>query len=179
MTITAISEQIGNTLLLLFLVGIPLYGHIRKVCVYDVFVEGAKEGFPTFLRIMPVMLGMLVAIGMLHASGAFDLFTQALTPLLNTLGFPPEIAPIAIIRPFSSSAAMATVADIMHTQGGNSYLSHLATVVAGTTDTTFYILAMYFGAANIRKTRHAVPTSIIVDIVGILSAVWITHWFLK
>ncbi len=178
MTISAFSEQFGNCLLLLFLVGIPLYGHFRKVPVYDTFIEGAKEGFPTFLRILPFMIGMLVAIGMLRASGAFDLFTQVLTPLLSIFGIPPEIAPIAILRPFSASAATASVADILHTQGGNSYQSHLATIVAGTTDTTFFILAMYFGAANIRNTRHAVPTSIIVDIVGIISAVWITRWIL-
>lgn len=179
MAIASISEQFGNGLLLLFLVGIPLYGHFRKVPVYDTFVEGAKEGFPTFLRIMPFMIGMLVAIGMLRASGAFDLFTQALTPILTVLGIPPEIAPIAILRPFSASAATASVADILHTQSGNSILSHMATIVAGTTDTTFFILAMYFGAANIRNTRHTVPTCVIVDIVGILSAVWITRLILS
>lgn len=178
MSIAAISEQVGNILLLLFLVGIPLYGHIHKVRVYDTFIEGAKEGFPTFLRIMPVMLGMLVAIGMMRASGAFDLFTHLMSPVFNWLGIPTEITPIALIRPFSSSAATASAAEILHTEGGNSSLSHLATVVSGTTETTFLILAMYFGAANIHKTRHAVPTGIIVDIVGILSAVWITHWFL-
>jgi spore maturation protein B len=178
MSITTLSENIGNILLLLFLVGIPLYGQYKKVPVYDTFVEGAKEGFPTFLRIMPFMIGMLVAISMLRASGAFDLLTQLLAPGLAWLGIPPEIAPIAVLRPFSATAATATVADILHTQGGNTPLAHMATIVAGTTDTTFFILAMYFGAANIRNTRHAVPTSIVVDIVGILSAVWISKWFL-
>ncbi len=179
MTIAAISEQLGNVLILLFLVGIPFYAYCRKVPVYDAFVEGAKEGFPTFIRVVPFMIAMLVAIGMLRASGAFDLLNQALLPFLTKLGIPPEIVPIAILRPFSASAANAVVADLLHTQGGNSFISHLAVIVASTTDTTFYLIALYFGAANIQKNRHAVPASIIVDIVGILSAVWITQLLLQ
>jgi spore maturation protein B len=179
MTIAAISEQLGNVLILLFLVGIPFYAYCRKVPVYDAFVEGAKEGFPTFIRVVPFMIAMLVAIGMLRASGAFDLLNQALLPFLTKLGIPPEIVPIAILRPFSASAANAVVADLLHTQGGNSFISHLAVIVASTTDTTFYLIALYFGAANIRKNRHAVPASIVVDIVGILSAVWITQLLLQ
>lgn len=178
MTIAAISEQIGNTLILLFLAGIPVYGYLRKVPVYDTFIEGAKEGFPTFTRLIPYLVAMLVAIGMLRASGAFDLFTQLLSPCLNKLGIPPEIIPIAVIRPFSNAAATGALADLLHTQGGNTFISHMATVVAGTTETTFYIIAIYFGAANIRNTRHAIPTSICVDVIGILSAVWITRWLL-
>lgn len=179
MTFAAISEQLGNGLLILFLVGIPLYGYCRKVPVYDAFIEGAKEGFPTFIRIIPYMIAMLVAIGMLRASGAFDLLNQALSPLLTKLGIPPEIIPIAILRPFSAAAANGVVADLLHTQGGNSFISHLAVIVASTTDTTFYLIAIYFGAASIRKNRHAIPTSICVDIVGILSAVWMTQWLLS
>jgi spore maturation protein B len=179
MTIAAISEQIGNCIILLFVVGIPLYAHFRKIPVYDTFVEGAKEGFPTMIKLIPYLVGMLVAIGMLRASGAFDLLSTLLTPFLTKLGIPAEIVPIAIIRPFSSSAATAAVADLLHNQGGNTYLSHLAAIVAGTTETTFYVVAVYFGAANIRNTRHAVPTSIIVDITGILAAVWIAHWLLQ
>lgn len=179
MTFAAISEQLGNGLLILFLVGIPLYGYFRKVPVYDAFVEGAKDGFPTFIRIIPYMIAMLVAIGMLRASGAFDLLNQALSPFLTKLGIPPEIIPIAILRPFSASAANGAVADLLHTQGGDSFISHLAVIVASTTDTTFYLIALYFGAASIRKNRHAIPASIFVDIVGILSAVWITQWLLQ
>ena len=178
MTIAAISEQIGNCLILLFVVGIPLYAHSRKIPVYETFIEGAKEGFPTMVRLIPYLVSMLVAIGMLRASGAFDLLTQLLTPLLTKVGIPAEIVPIAIIRPFSASASTAAVADLLHTQGGNNYLSHLAAIVMNTTETTFYIVALYFGAANIRNGRHALLTSIIVDIAGILSAVWIAHWLL-
>ena len=178
MSIAVISEQIGNTLIMLFLVGIPAYGFFRKVPVYETFIEGAKEGFPTFVRLIPYLVGMLVAIGMLRASGAFDLLTQLLSPFLTKLGIPPEIVPIAIVRPFSSAAATGVVADLLHTQGSNTLLSHMATVVAGTSDTTFYIIAIYFGAASIRNPRHAVLTSIMVDIAAILSAVWITRLLL-
>ncbi len=179
MTFAYLSEQIGNGLILLFLVGIPLYAHCRKVPVYDTFIEGAKEGFPTFIRIIPYMIAMLVAIGMLRASGAFDLLNHALSPFLTKIGIPAEIVPIALLRPFSSGAAMATVADLLHTQGGDSFLSHLAVIVSATTDTTFYLIALYFGVAGIKKNRHVIPTSLIVDIAGILSAVWITQWLLQ
>ena len=179
MTLSSISELIGNSLILFFVVGIPVYAHSRKIPVYDTFVEGAKEGFPTLIKLIPYLVGMLVAIGMLRASGAFDLLNQVVSPFLTKLGIPAEIIPIAIVRPFSNSAANAVVAELLHTQGGNSYLSHLATIVAGTTETTFYILAVYFGAANIRNTRHAVATGIIVDIAGILAAVWIGSLLLR
>lgn len=178
MTITAMSEQLGNILILLFLVGIPLYAHFRKVPVYETFVKGAAEGIPTFIRIVPYMVGMLVAIGMLRASGAFDLLNHFLAPALGKLGIPPEIVPIALIRPFSASAATATVADLLHTQGGNSFISHMGVIVATTTETTFYIVAVYFGAAGIRNNRHVIPASLIVDVVGIFTAIWITRWLL-
>lgn len=179
MTIAMVSEQLGNALILLFLVGIPLYGFFCKVPVYETFIEGAKEGFPTFLRIMPYMIAMLVAIGMLRASGAFELLSHAATPFLTKIGIPPEVIPIAIIRPFSASGATAMVADILHSEGGNTFISHLATIVASTTETTFYIIAIYFGSVNIRNNRHAITASIIVDVVGILSAIWITQWVLR
>ena len=179
MTLAEISGLAGNGLMLLFIAGIPAYASYRKVPVYDTFIEGAKEGFPVFLRVMPHMIAMLVAIGMLRASGAFDLLNVWLGPLLSTLGIPPDLVPAALIRPFSSSAATAAVADILKTQGGNSPLSHLAVIVAGATETTFYIIAIYFGAANIRDHRHAVLASVMVDLVGILSAVWIGQRLLQ
>ena len=178
MMLSEISEQVGNVLILLFLVGIPVYGFYRKVPVYNTFVEGAKDGFPVFLRIFPYMLAMLVAIGMLRASGAFDLLNHALSPVLTKLGIPLEIIPIALVRPFSASAAMGVLADLLHTQGGNAFVSHLGAIVANSADTTFYIAVIYFGAANIRKTRHAIPASILVDIVAMCSAIAFSHWLL-
>lgn len=178
MTISTISEQVGNSLILLFLVGIPIYGFLKKVPVYNTFVEGAKEGFPVFLRIFPYMLAMLVAIGMLRASGAFDLLGHALSPFLNKLGIPIEIIPIMLVRPFSAGAAMGVLADLLHTQGGNAFVSHLGAIVANSADTTFYIAVIYFGAAAIRNTRHAIPVSILVDMVAMFSAIFFAHWLL-
>lgn len=179
MTIALFSEYIGNLLILAFLVGIPLYGTFRKIPVYEVFVDGAKEGFPVFLRIMPYFVGMMTAIGMLRASGAFDLLSQWLSPFLMKIGVPADIIPIAIVRPFSGGAAMGALADVLRAHGGNAFVSHLATIIATTTDTTFYIIAIYFGAVNIRKNRHAVLSSLIVDIIGMLSAVWIAGWLIS
>jgi spore maturation protein B len=179
MTITAFSEQLGNGLIILFLVGIPLYAFFRKVPVYDKFIEGAQEGLPTFIRILPYMVAMLVAVGMLRAAGAFDLLAHVLGPFLDKIGIPAEIVPIALLRPFSASAANGVVMDMLHNQGGNSFITHLGIIVASTTESTFYIIAIYFGAAGIRKNRHVIPASLIVDIVGILTAIWITKWLLK
>ena len=178
MNISSLSEYIGDFLLLLMLVGIPIYGWLRKVPVYDTFVEGAKEALPTFIRLFPFMIAMLVAVGMLRASGAFDILNHWLAPFFGKIGIPPEIVPLTLIRPFSASAATGIVADLIHSTGGNSYLSHLSVIVATTTESTFYIIAVYFGVANITKNRHVLPASILVDVVGMLSAIWITKWLL-
>lgn len=175
MNFSFISEQIGNLVILLFVVAVPLYAHYRKVPVYDTFIEGAKEGFPTMVRLIPYLVGMLVAIGMLRASGAFDLLSLWLAPLLEKIGVPADVVPIVLVRPFSAAASTAVVADVLHTQGGNTYLSHLAAIVAGAGETTFYIAAIYFGAASIKNTRHAIPVCLLVDIIGMLSAIWIAR----
>ena len=173
MTFSVIAETVSNTLILLFLVGIPLYAYCKKVPVYDNFVDGAKEGFPVFLRIFPYMLAMLIAISMLRASGAFDLLSQALSPLCAKIGVPTEVVPVALIRPFSASAALAMAADTIHTHGANATLSHLSIMVANAADTTFYIAMIYFGAVGIRRTRHALTVSLLVDVVAMLAVIWI------
>lgn len=171
-------SAISNILFLCFVVGIPLYGFIRKVPVYDTFVEGAKEGFNVVLRIVPFLVAMLVAIGMFRAAGGFDLLAKLLGPLLAKIGMPPDILPLALIRPFSGSAANGVLADIINSHGGNAYISHLAGTIMGSTETTFYVLAVYFGAISIRRTRHAVPAGLIADIVGVLASLWICHLIL-
>lgn len=179
MTVAGVSEYLGNALILLFLAGIPLYAHLfKKVPVYEVFVAGAKEGFPVFLRVMPYMVAMLVAVGMLRASGTFDLLEQILRPFLQSVGIPGDILPVMLIRPFSGSGATAAVADLLQKHGGDSFISHMGVVVAGTTEATFYIIAVYFGAAGIRNTRYALPVSLLVDVVGLLTAIWVTRWLL-
>jgi spore maturation protein B len=154
------------------LVGIPLVGMIRKVKVYDVFIEGAKEGFQVAVRIIPFLVGILVAIGMFRASGAMDLLTDALRPAMNAIGFPAELFPLAVLRPLSGSGSLALTTDIVKRYGADSLFGRTAATMYGSSETLFYVLAVYFGAVNVRKTRHAVPTGLIADISAMLFAVW-------
>lgn len=171
------NEVISNGIFLGFVVGIPLYGLIKKVKVYDVFVDGAKEGFHLGIKIVPYLVAMLVAIGMLRASGAFVLLGKLLSPLLSKVGMPSELLPMVLIRPFSGSGANAMMAEIIHNNGGDSFISRLAATVMGSTETTFYVLAVYFGSVNIRRTRHAIPAGITADLVGVGASLIICHLF--
>lgn len=178
MSLQTTSAAISNYIFLTIVAGIPAYAFLRGVKVYDVFVEGAKEGFQVVLRIIPFLVAMLVAIGMFRASGGFDLIAQALAPLLSKIGMPGDILPLVLVRPFSGSAANGMLADIIHQHGGNAYISHLAGTIMGSTETTFYVLAVYFGAVAIRRTRHAVAVGLIADATAVLIALWICRLLL-
>ncbi len=171
MTMQIIATNFANTLFLGIIAIIPSYAYCRKVKVYESFVEGAKDGFTITIKIIPYLIAMLVAIGMFRASGAFDVLTGWLSPLLTKLGMPPQVLPLALVRPFSGSAANGVLAELIHTYGGNSYISKVAATMMGSTETTFYVIAVYFGAANIRRTRHAIPAGLIADAAGIIAAV--------
>ncbi len=171
MSLQTISTNFANGLFLGIIAIIPMYAYCRKVKVYESFVEGAKDGFNITIKIIPYLVAMLVAIGMFRASGAFDVITSWLSPLLTKLGMPPQVLPLALIRPFSGSAANGLLAELIHTYGGNSYISKVAATMMGSTETTFYVIAVYFGAANIRRTRHAIPAGLIADAAGIIAAV--------
>lgn len=170
------ASQISNWIFLCFIVGIPLYGAIKKINVFDSFVVGAKQGFETSISIIPYLIAMLVAIGMLRASGFFELLGAALAPALSKLGMPAEILPLALIRPFSGSAATGVMADLIHTHGGNSYISMVAATMMGSTETTFYVVAVYFGSVNIKSTRHAIPAGLIADLAGMIAAVMVCRY---
>ncbi len=163
----------SNGLFLLFVVGIPIYGAIKKINVFDAFVDGAKDGFSTSMSLIPYLIAMLVAIGMLRASGFFELLFAGLGPLLTKWGMPPELLPLALIRPFSGSASNGLMADLMHQFGGNSLIAKMAGTMMGSTETTFYVIAVYFGVVNIRYTRHAIPAGLLADLAGIIASVWI------
>jgi spore maturation protein B len=154
-----------------FLVTVPLYGACRKVKVYESFVEGAKGGIQTAVRIIPYLVAMLVAVGMLRAAGAVDMLAEALTPILNLLRFPVEILPLAIMRPLSGSGSMGIVTELISTHGPDSFIGRLAASAYGSTETTFYVLAVYFGAVGIRKTRHAVIAGLTADMVSLAAAI--------
>jgi spore maturation protein B len=154
-----------------FLLGIPLYGAIRRVKVYESFVEGAKEGFQVGIRIIPYLVAILVAIGMLRGAGAIDLLARALDPLLRWSGIPAEILPLAIMRPLSGSGSLGIVTELVKTHGPDSFLSRLAATAYAGTETTFYVLAVYFGAVGIKKARHAVAAGLFADVVSLIASV--------
>ena len=161
------------------LVGIPLVGMIRKIKVYDVFIEGAKEGFQVAVRIIPFLVGILVAIGMFRASGAMDMLTNALRPLLAATQFPPEIFPLVILRTLSCSGSLALATDIIKQSGPDSFIARTAATIYGGSETTFYVLAVYFGAVGVKRTRHAIPSALTGDLVAAIVAVAICSWMFR
>jgi spore maturation protein B len=161
------------------LVGIPLVGLIRGVKVYDVFIEGAKEGFGVAIRIIPFLVGILVAIGMFRASGAMDLLTNALRPLMSKTIFPPELFPLAVLRTLSGSGSLALTTDIIKRYGADSMLSRMAATLYGSSETLFYVLAVYFGAIGVKKTRHAIPSALVGDLVAAIAAAAVCIWMFK
>jgi spore maturation protein B len=169
-------EQISLWAIPVMLVGIPLIGIIRGVKVYDVFVEGAKEGFEVAVKIIPFLVGILVAIGMFRGSGAMDLLTAGLRPLMAATGFPAELVPLAILRTLTGSGSLAFTTDLIKTYGPDSLMGRMAATMYGSSETTFYVLAVYFGAISVRKTRHAVPAALIGDVVAAIATVAVCMW---
>jgi|TARA_X000001036_G_scaffold162155_1_gene153807 spore maturation protein B len=168
------TNQISRYIIPFLLVGIPFYGLIiKKVKVYESFVDGAKEGFEISLKIIPYLVAILVAIGMFRASGAMEQLIYFLTPILNIIGFPPENLPLAIMRPLSGSGSLGLFTDLVNQYGVDSIYTKIGATMFGSTETTFYVLAVYFGSVGIRKSRYALAAGLIADIVGILSAVYI------
>jgi spore maturation protein SpmB len=149
----------------------PLYAALRRVPVYEEFVEGGKEGFQVILRILPYIVGMLVAVGMFKAAGGLDLIAWILSPVTNFLHFPPELVPIAFIRPFSGTAAYALLAELVKNHGPDSLITLMGGTFYGCSETTFYVIAVYFGSVGIRKTRHAIPAGLVADIIGPIASV--------
>jgi spore maturation protein SpmA len=150
---------------------IPLVAALRRVKVYEEFVEGAKEGFQTAVRIMPYLVAILVAIGMFRAAGGIEMLTRVLAPVLDAAGFPTELVPMAFMRPLSGSGSLGVLTDLAKTHGADSLLARTAATIFGSTETTFYVLAVYFGSVNVRRTRHALAAGLTADVVGITASV--------
>ena len=174
--IRAALQQISIWAVPVLLVGITLAGMLRKVKVYDVFIEGAKEGFEVGVKIIPFLVGILVAIGMFRASGAMELLLAGLRPVAAATGFPADLIPLAILRSLSGSGSLALTTDIIKTQGPDSLLARMAATMYGSSETTFYVLAVYFGAIGVRRTRHAVPAALVGDVVAAIATVAICMW---
>ena len=159
------------------IVGVPLYGLIKKVPVYESFVEGGKEGFGLAVRIIPYLVAILFAIGMFRASGAMEALATALGPVLAFIGMPPEVLPMAIVRPLTGSGSVAVVADLAAQYGESSLITRMAATMFGSTETTFYVIAVYFGAVGVRNVRHALPAGLLADAAAMLFAVWLCLLF--
>ena len=151
------------------------YGWVRQIAIYDSLVEGAKEGFQVALRIIPFLVAILVLIGMFRTSGALDVLVGFLTPITALLGMPAEVLPLAVLRPFSGSGSFALAAEAMQAYGPDSLIGYMSGTFTGSTETTFYTLAVYYGAIGIRKTRLTVPACLTADITGILAATFIVN----
>jgi spore maturation protein B len=162
----------------LMLVLIPLYGMIKRVAVYEEFVTGAKDGFNVAVRIIPYLVAILFAVAMFRASGAMEWLMAGLRGPLGFVGIPPEILPMAITRPLSGGGSLAVLADMVKTPGLDPIVIKIGGVMYGACETTFYVIAVYFGAVGIKKTRHAVPAGLIADAAGVLLSVYIVKWFM-
>lgn len=158
-----------------FIVLILLFGFVKKVPVFDTFLLGAKEGLRSSVSILPALIGLLMAVTMLNTSGALEIFTGWIAPAVSWLGFPPEAVPLALLRPVSGSGSTAILTQIFEQHGADSFAGRAASVLAGSTETTFYAVAVYFGAVGIKKTRHAIPSALMADLACSVFAVLSTN----
>lgn len=154
------------------LAGTALYGTLRRVDVYGALVQGAGQGLETLTRIAPALICLLTAVSMVRASGLLQALASWLSPVLGRLGLPPELLPLMLVRPISGSAALGVGADLINTYGPDSVLGRMAAVMLGSTETTFYTIAVYFSAAGITRTRYVLPAALCADAAGFLASAW-------
>ena len=178
--LASLSSLLGNLTLFGLIIAFLLVGALRKVPVYEAFVEGAKEGFDVAKNLLPYLVAMLCAIGALRASGALDLGLEGIRWLVEALGWDTRFVdalPTALVKPFSGSAARAMLIETMQSHGVDSFPALVAATVQGSTETTFYVLAVYFGAVGIQRARHAVGCALVADFAGIVAAIGVCYWF--
>ncbi len=171
---TEVMSVISNWLLPVLICSLLLFGYFRGVKVYEVLTEGAKEGFQIAVRIIPFLVAIFVAIGMFRESGALDLMTNLITPITALVNFPPEALPMALIRPLSGSGAFGVMSELVK-NNPDSFLAYLVSTMQGSTETTFYVMAVYFGSIGILRTRHTLPAALTADLTGIIAALVICH----
>ncbi|HNX92116.1 MAG TPA: spore maturation protein [Syntrophomonas sp.] len=158
---------------------IPVYGFLKRLPVYETFVEGAEEGFYTAVKIIPFLVGMLVAISVFRASGAMDYAIQLIMPLMQKLGAPAEVMPLALMRPLSGSGALGLATELIKIYGPDSLIGRMASVMQGTTDTTFFVLTVYFGSVGIKRYRYALFTGLSADITGLIASIYVCNLLFK
>ena len=159
----------------LLLAGIPLFALTRKVNVYAAFLEGARQGFETGVRIIPPLVAIVVALGMLKASGAMEAAARLLAPVTGALGIPAPVLPMILVRPLSGGAALGVVGEVLRSEGPDGYAGRLVSVMAGSTETTFYVLAVYMGAVGVSRYRQALPAALVADLVGFAASVLVVR----
>jgi spore maturation protein SpmA len=164
-------NAISLLLIPLLLAGIPLFAALRRVKVYEEFVEGAKEGFQVAIRIIPYLVAILVAMGMFRAAGGIELLSRALAPVLGAIGFPTDLLPMVLVRPLSGTGALGFFTEVVKHAGPDSLVARMAGTIYGSTETTFYVLAVYFGSVAITRTRHALLAGLTADLVSVVMAV--------
>lgn len=156
---------------------ILLHGWTRRINMYDCFVEGASEGFKTSMRLMPYLVAIFIAIGLLRKSGAIDYIVSFLNPLMTLIGMPSELIPLSLMRPISGSGALVVLKDVLHTYGPDSFIGRVASTMMGSAETIFYTMAVYFGAVGIKNGRHTVGAAIISHIASIIASILICAYF--
>ncbi len=161
----------SNLVIPLMIAIICIAGYIKKVNIYDTFIEGAKEGFTVAVRLIPFLVGMFVAIGIFRESGALSILTQILSPVAGQLDMPKELLPLALIRPLSGTGALEVTIDLIRKFGPDSVIGRMASTMQASSETTIYVITVYFGAVGIRKTRHSLAAGLLADLVAFLSSV--------
>ena len=174
-SITSIIDVVSVLAIPGLVLGVVVYGAFKKVKIYEAFVEGAKEGFNVGVRIIPYLVAMLVGIGIFRASGAMEILSHLISPMTRLIGMPAEVMPMALIRPLSGNGALGVMSEIIKSHGADSLIGRMVSVMMGSTETTFYVLAVYFGSVGITKGRQAVLGGIIVDIIAVVVSVWVVN----
>ncbi len=170
-------KVLGSVVLPLVITAIVLFGLVKGVKIFDCFLEGAKEGLTTVKNILPSIVGLVVAVGMLKASGGLDIIVKLLSPLSGVTGIPEEIMPLAVLNPISGGGALSMYELILKEYGPDSYLGRVASVMMGATETTFYAITVYYGAVGIEKSRHTVFAGLIADITSFVASAWTVRLF--
>jgi spore maturation protein SpmB len=178
--ITTVTKVVSNVILFSIIIGFIYLAMMKKVNVFETFIEGAKEGFEVAVKIIPYLVGILVAVGVMRNSGALDYIMQGIEAIIGFLGINTDFVPalpVALMKPMSGSGARGLMVELMNNDGADSFASRVACVIQGSTETTFYVLAVYFGSVAIKKTRHAVPAALLAELAGVIAAIIIAYIF--
>ena len=175
MSVTSLASSLSSYLLLSIIVALPMLGALKKVAVFESFLEGAADAIHIALKLMPYLVGMIVAVGMLRDSGAIDLIAVQIAPLMRLIGLHESLIPLVLLRPFSGAASNAVMFDLIKEFGPDHIIALTAATIMGATETTFYLVAVLFGAVNISRTRHAIAASLIGELCGVAAAVYFCH----